>query len=254
VLVLFEVIKKKQNKKKDVDRNLKLAILAVMNALIGYVRISKATEAGLSIESQTNQINAYAASKGIKISEILVDDGYSGKNLNRPQLVKALEIVKSGKASGIVVASISRLSRSVLDVENILENDLNGRQLIALDMNIDTATPSGRLIVNIMSGLYQFERSNLRQRTKNALTVKRNRGEALGRPDRVRYGFEKGANGLLVPSEKEQAIIELARQLKSQERSNSNVAAIINRRGYRNRAGGMFTSGTVSRMLTVAEL
>lgn len=225
-----------------------------MNALIGYVRISKATEAGLSIESQINQINAYAASKGVKIAEILTDDGYSGKNLNRPQLVKALEIVKSGKAAGIVVASISRLSRSVLDVENLLENELKNRQLIVLDMNIDTATPSGRLIVNIMSGLYQFERSNLRQRTKNALTVKRNRGEALGRPDRVRYGYEVDASGLLKPVENEQAVIRLAKRLAGQERSSGNIAAIINRQGYRNRAGGMFTSSTVSRMLTVAAL
>ena len=225
-----------------------------MNALIGYVRISKATEAGLSIESQINQINAYAASKNIVLAGIYVDDGFSGKDLNRPQLVKALEIVKSGKASGIVVASISRLSRSVLDVENLLENDLKCKQLVILDMNIDTATPSGRLIVNIMSGLYAFERSNLRLRTKNALTVKRNRGEALGRPDRCRYGYAVDNNNLLKPVDNEQAVIKLVKQLAKQDRSNGNIAAIINRQGYRNRAGGMFTSSTVSRMLTVAEL
>lgn len=225
-----------------------------MNALIGYVRISKATEAGLSIESQINQINAYAASKNIVLSGIYVDDGFSGKDLNRPQLVKALEIVKNGKAGGIVVSSISRLSRSVLDVENLLENDLKGKQLVILDMNIDTATPSGRLIVNIMSGLYAFERSNLRLRTKNALTVKRNRGEALGRPDLIRYGYGADSNGFLKPVENEQEVIKLAKHLASQERSNGNIAAIMNRQGYRNRAGGMFTSSTVSRMLTVAAL
>jgi site-specific DNA recombinase len=218
------------------------------SSLIGYCRISKTSEGGLSIESQRKQLEDWAAAKGVKLAAVFVDDGFSGKSLERPQLNAALQYLASGKAAGIVVVSISRLSRSVLDVERLLESELKGRQLVVLDMGIDTATPSGRLIVNVMSGIYQFERSNLIARTKAALKVKRQRGEALGRPDRVRYGF-KNVDGKLVAVESEQLVIERARQLHQQDRSMGQVASILTREGFKNRSGGTFTSSTVRSML-----
>lgn len=220
-----------------------------MNApLIGYCRISKTSEGGLSIESQRKQLEDWAKAKGVNLAAVFVDDGFSGKSLERPQLNAALQYLAAGKASGIVVVSISRLSRSVLDVERLLESELRGRQLVVLDMGIDTATPSGRLIVNVMSGIYQFERSNLIARTKAALKVKRERGEALGRPDRVRYGFEN-VDGKLVAVESEQLVIARARQLAQQDRTTGQVARILQREGFKNRSGGTFTSSTVKAML-----
>lgn len=220
-------------------------IVLPMNAnVIGYVRISKSTEQGLSIESQRKQIEEYAAAKGLKLVAIFCDDGCSGKDLNRPQLKEAIKFIAAGKASGLLVASISRLSRSVLDVEKLLENELKNVQLIVLDMGIDTGTPSGRLIVNVMSGIYQFERSNLIARTRQALRVKRQRGETLGRPDRVRYGF-KNEGGKLVPVDSEQVVVARINALAGQGRSSGAIARILTREGFKNRNGGAFSVSVV---------
>lgn len=210
----------------------------------GYVRISKSTDAGLSIQAQIDTISQYCEANGYSLT-VFVDDGFSGKNLSdRNGLKEMITGVSKGQFDTVIVTSISRLSRSVQDVEALINNELSKSKLIVLDMNIDTSTPSGRFMLNVMSSVYQFERNNLIARTKAALKVKKDRNEALGRKDLVRYGYSR-CGDKLVENEAEQIVVKRIIQLKNNNCSFNKIAKIINLEGMRNRAGNLFAPASV---------
>jgi DNA invertase Pin-like site-specific DNA recombinase len=103
------------------------------------------------------------------------DRGHARTALARPR-----------ESDALIVAKLARLSRSLLQFVDLLERSNKGRwNLIALDLGIDTSTPSGEMVANVLMSFAQFERRLIGQRTKDALAVKRARGERLGRPKQV---------------------------------------------------------------------
>ena len=88
--------------------------------------------------------------------------------------------------------------------------------------------------------------------TKKGMAEARSRGRALGRPDRVRYGFSI-SDGCLVPNEAEQSIISLAVSLRNEGLSYPAIASRINATGHRNRVGGLFCNTTIRRIFLQRE-
>ncbi len=85
-----------------------------------------------------------------------------------------------------MVAKLDRLSRSLLDFASLMEDARQeGWALVILDLGVDTTTPSGEMIANVMTTIAQFERRLIGQRTKDALAVKKRQGVRLGRPAAV---------------------------------------------------------------------
>jgi DNA invertase Pin-like site-specific DNA recombinase len=85
-----------------------------------------------------------------------------------------------------VVAKLDRLSRSLMDFAGVMERSRKrGWHLAALDLGVDTSTPSGEMIANVMATFAQFERRLIGARTKEALAVRRSQGVRLGRPPAV---------------------------------------------------------------------
>jgi DNA invertase Pin-like site-specific DNA recombinase len=86
-------------------------------------------------------------------------------------------------ATALVVAKLDRLSRSLLDFAALMERGRrSGWALVALDLGVDTTTPSGEMMANVLAVFAQFERRLIGQRTREALAVKRSQGVRLGRP------------------------------------------------------------------------
>jgi DNA invertase Pin-like site-specific DNA recombinase len=111
------------------------------------------------------------------------DAGISGSSLNRPGLTEALATVESGRASALVVAKLDRLSRSLMDFSALMERARRrGWALLALDLGVDTTTPAGEMLANVLASFAQYERRIIGQRTKDALAEKRRQGVRLGRP------------------------------------------------------------------------
>jgi DNA invertase Pin-like site-specific DNA recombinase len=91
--------------------------------------------------------------------------------------------VEDGAASALVVAKLDRLSRSILDFAGLMERSRRkGWALVALDLGVDTTTPQGEMVANVMASFAQFERKLIGQRTREALAVKKAAGVRLGRP------------------------------------------------------------------------
>jgi DNA invertase Pin-like site-specific DNA recombinase len=153
--------------------------------VIGYVRVSTAEQAdsGAGLAAQREAIDKAVEVRGWRLVAIHEDAGLSGKALKRPGLEAALKAVEAGGAVALVVAKLDRLSRSIVDFTLLMERATRrGWAVVALDVGVDTTTPQGEMVANIMATFAQFERRLIGQRTKDALAVKRAEGVRLGRP------------------------------------------------------------------------
>jgi len=157
--------------------------------IVGYCRVSSSEQAdsGLGLEAQRSAIEQECERKGWELVSVFTDAAASGKSLNgRPALQEALGAVESDAAGGLVVSKLDRLSRSLLDFASLMERSKqNGWHLVALDLALDTSTPSGELMANVLMTFSQFERRLIGQRTKDALAVKKAQGVQLGRPRKL---------------------------------------------------------------------
>ena len=85
---------------------------------IGYIRVSTDRQAdhGVSLEAQKAKLTAYAALYDLELVEVIVDPGASAKTLKRPGLQRALQLLRQGQATALLVAKLDRLTRSVKDL------------------------------------------------------------------------------------------------------------------------------------------
>lgn len=157
--------------------------------VVGYIRVSTAEQAasGLGLADQRRVIANECERRGWVLVEIFADEGVTGKSTeDRDGLKAARAAVKSGQATGLIVAKWDRLARKLADFVDIMATArVEGWNLVALDRDIDLSTSSGRLNANIMASVAEWEGDIIGERTKAALAVLRARGVQLGRPDRV---------------------------------------------------------------------
>src|SRR5205823_6536696 len=138
---------------------------------------------GAGLEAQRRAIMAECERRGWQLVDVIEDAGYSAKDLKRPGVQIALETLRKRQASALVVAKLDRLSRSMLDFAGLMDAaQRQGWALVALDLGVDTSTPSGEMIANVLATFAQFERRLIAERTRAALAVKRSQGVRLGRP------------------------------------------------------------------------
>ena len=153
--------------------------------VIGYVRVLTEEQAtsGAGLEAQRAAIAREARRRGWELVETIEDRGYSAKDLRRPGVQEALRALEAGEAKALVVAKLDRLSRSMLDFASLMATAQKQHwALVALDVAVDTSTPAGEMLVNVLATFSQFERRLIGQRTKEALAAKKAQGVRLGRP------------------------------------------------------------------------
>ena len=152
--------------------------------VIGYLRCSTDEQArsGLGLEAQQERISSEAARRGWNVRWVC-DDGYTAATLDRPGITQALADLRAHEVDALVVAKLDRLSRSLLDFAGLMAQAQSEKwELIALDLGVDTSTPQGQLMANVMASFAAYERELIRQRTRDALAALKNRGVRLGRP------------------------------------------------------------------------
>jgi DNA invertase Pin-like site-specific DNA recombinase len=148
-----------------------------------YVRVSTEEQAtfGASLAAQVSALLEEADRRGFD-AEVIRDEGLSAKSLRRPGLIGALDRLDRGEAAVLMAWRLDRLSRSVADFASVLDRARRRHwRLVVCDVDVDTATPSGEFLVNIMASSAQFERRLIGQRTREGMAQKRSEGVHVGR-------------------------------------------------------------------------
>lgn len=217
---------------------------------VAYIRVSteKQEQHGHSLEAQRAKLSQYAALYDLELVDVVVDAGVSAKTLNREGLQQVLGMVQSGKADAVLVVSLSRLTRSVRDLGELVERYFSQGKaaLLSVSEQIDTRSASGRLVLNVLASVSQWEREAIGERTKTVLQHLKAEGRRVG--GKVRYGYQDNG-GMLVPVESEQRVISAAQRFQKQGRSFNWIAAKLTAEGFTSRAGTKFHAAQVRKML-----
>ena len=139
---------------------------------IGYARVSTEEQ---NLNRQLDMLNEVGCEKNF-------EEKISGIKKERPELFRMLEQLRKGDL--IIVADLTRLSRSVKDLFQLVEQiEARGANIKSLKESwMDTSTPQGKLMFTIFAGISQFERDLISQRTIEGLVAARARGKKGGRP------------------------------------------------------------------------
>lgn len=161
---------------------------------LAYIRVSttEQAESGASLDAQRATLTAEAERRGWAL-EVVADEGYSAKSLNRPALTAALGRLDRGEADFLLAVRLDRVSRSVADFAGLLDRAERKRWgLVLLSPNIDTADPAGRFTANVLASAAQYERELIGARTREGMaqraadrwapTARKPLGRRAGRP------------------------------------------------------------------------
>ena len=205
---------------------------------IGYIRVStdKQAEKGVSLEAQEAKLRAMAAVQDIEIDEFIVDGGESAKSLSRPGMERLLSMVDRGEVQTVIIAKLDRLTRSVKDLATLLERfQKRNVGLVSVSESLDTKSAAGRLVLNIMCAVSQWEREAIGERTRDAMRHKKDKGERVGA---VPYGFRIAEDGKgLLQDGDEQAMLQRIRNMRAARMTVRAIAATLNEQGHRTRKG-----------------
>ena len=138
--------------------------------LVGYIRVSTA-------EQNTVRQEVLMESLGV---EILFIDKASGKNAERPELIRMMEFVRQGDT--IVVESISRFARNTRDLLELVEKlTAKGVEFVSKKEAIDTTTPTGKFMLTVFGAVAELEREYILQRQKEGIAIAKANGVYKGR-------------------------------------------------------------------------
>jgi len=227
--------------------------------LVGYCRVSTVEQAreGVSLSAQAERLRAYATAHGFALVSVETDAGISGKVAaeDRPGMSAALDLVRAGKADGIVALKLDRLSRDTRATLDLVEDcDRNGWRLISVSEHLDTGSAAGRLVVTVLAALSQMEREQIAERTTFAM-------EAIARDGRSRsrftpYGWRTADGGTenqagdrreLIPHAAEQTAVGRIIELRDAGAGARRIATALE--GPNPRNGNAWTANSVAAIL-----
>lgn len=209
-----------------------------MRKVAVYIRVSTLEQAqeGYSVGEQKERLLAYCKAHDWIVSDIYVDGGYSGANLNRPAIQKLMNEIKNFDI--VLVYKLDRLSRSQRDTLYLIEDVFlpNKVDFVSMQESFDTSSPFGKAMIGLLAVFAQLEREQIKERTR------------MGRVARAKSGLHQGCcqipigytyqNGKLIINPYEAEQIRLIYTLYLEGASYQNILNQLNEKGYTNSYSG----------------
>ncbi len=154
-----------------------------------YARVSTDRQ---KVDMQLNELRQFVDRSGWNIHEEYIDQNFSGGNTKRPAFTAMMDAARKRKFDLLLVWKLDRLSRSLKDLIVTLD-DLRafGIDFVSYDNNLDTSTPTGKLVFQIVGAVAEFEKEIIRERVVAGLATARNKGKRLGRPPVSKYVYDQ---------------------------------------------------------------
>lgn len=232
--------------------------------VVGYVRVSTDEQAdkGHSLGAQRAKLKAYCELHELDLVGLREEDK-SAKNLERPELLACLDDLREGRAEALLVLKLDRLTRRVRDLDELIEGYFkdDGAALLSVSEHIDTRSAAGRMVLNMLAVVSQWERETIGERTSMALQHLKAQGLWNGgnlpmgkQPEDPRLD----ARGERLPrrvisSPEELEAVEDAVRLRGSGMSLRAIADELQRLGHRPRRSESWTHEVVRRMIQRAE-
>lgn len=138
-------------------------------AIVGYARVSSV---GQSLDVQLSKLAEYGCDK-------VYQEKRSGTTADRPELKKCLDYVRDGDV--LVITKLDRLARSTFHLTQLAEDlSKNGVELVVLDQHIDTSTPTGKLLFNVLASIAEFETEIRKERQLDGIAKAKTNGVKFG--------------------------------------------------------------------------
>jgi DNA invertase Pin-like site-specific DNA recombinase len=228
--------------------------------VVGYKRVSTEEQAkgGFSLDAQDAKIRGYCELYELDLIHVHEDPGASGKSLDRPGVAEVLGELRRRKDSpdGLVIAKMDRLTRSIGDWVNLINEFFRNerKRLFSVGESIDTRTATGRMVLNMIMMIAEWEREIIGERTKDGMAEKMRRGELCGK---VRFGYDLaddlndgGRRYRLVPNPREQGAIVLLRQWRGEGKTYRDLARLVEDMGIETKEGSrVWRPTTIKRIL-----
>lgn len=147
-----------------------------------YARVST-SDKGQNPEMQLRELREYCERRGWNISGEYTDSGVSGAKESRPELNRLMADAHKRHFDAIVVWRFDRFARSVSHLLRALENfKALGIEFVSLSEQVDTSTPTGKMIFTVLGAVAELERSLIAERVRAGVRNARAKGKRLGRP------------------------------------------------------------------------
>jgi len=225
--------------------------------LVGYIRVStdRQAEEGLGLSIQEQAIRSWARKEGHRLVALARDEGVSGSNglETRIGLADAFDLLRDGKAEGLVVYRLDRLARDLVLQEQLLAEMWRiGVEVFSTSasegayLSDDPADPSRKLIRQVLGAVSEYERAMVRLRLEAGRRRKKeNGGFAYGAPP---FGY-RAVDGALIPDEHEQSAIRRITELRGDGASLSDIAAVLQDENFRPRRSSRWHARCVGRIV-----
>jgi DNA invertase Pin-like site-specific DNA recombinase len=213
-----------------------------------YARVSTDDQAreGFSIPAQLKRLQAYCKAKGWEVCSEYIDDGYSGRDVNRPAYQRMM--IERERWDVILVLKMDRIHRNSKNFTQMMD-DLNGwkKQFNSMQEKFDTTSAMGRFVMDIIQRIAQLESEQIGERVKTGMTQKAKQGTGyLGSPEP--YGYRLDGNRL-IPEDHEAGVVPSIFHSYVQGTSLEGIARELNDRGIPSKKGGPWKKQAVSRIL-----
>ena len=202
-----------------------------------YLRVStdlQAANDNNSLDIQESRLRGAVAARGPNhtIMGVFREEGFSGKNTDRPELGRMMTAAIAGEIDLIIVTKIDRFSRSILDFHRMYEElKERGVDLQSLDNQFDTTTAQGRAFLNMILVFAQFEREQTSERTQKAKEERTRQGLWTG--GHPILGYDKGKDDRLKVNESEVPVVRACFDQMLELRGAPAVARWLNDQGHR---------------------
>ncbi|MBH0330813.1 DNA recombinase [Brevibacillus brevis] len=214
-----------------------------------YIRVSTEDQAreGFSIPAQREKLLSYVHSQGWEVQAVYADEGVSAKDTKRPALSQLLQDIRTGEIDVVLVYRLDRLTRSVLDLYQLLQEfDRYAVHFKSCTEVYDTTTAIGRLFITLVAALAQWERENLAERVKLGMSQMARERKRPGGP--APYGYNL-VRGTLVVNQREAAGVRTMFERYDRGESPRQIAEWANRFGLRGKNGASWSASAVLRLL-----
>ncbi len=154
-----------------------------------YARVSTDKQ---KVDMQLQELQSFIKRSGWKLHKKYIDHGYTGSNTKRPDFSNMMIDARQRKFDILVVWKLDRLSRSLKDLINTLDELGHlGIDFISYDNHLDTSTPTGKLVFQIVGAVAEFEKDIISERVKAGLQNAKSKGKQLGRPSVPEYVLDQ---------------------------------------------------------------